>query len=68
METDFLAIGQKAAYYTGTSHFVNVVEGGGWRDYAGIQEMARQMIKAVREEKSAAAYIQQKGWGCPTCL
>lgn len=67
-DTDFLAIGQKAAYYTGTSHFVNIVEGGGWRDYAGIQEMARQLIKAVREEKSAAAYIQQKGWGCPTCL
>jgi hypothetical protein len=35
-----LAIGQKAAYFTGTKHFVNVVESGGLYGYDGIIQIA----------------------------
>lgn len=46
-----LAIGQKAAYFTGTSHFVNMVEDGGLYGYGGILELAAMMEEAAGEEK-----------------
>ncbi|MGX8704355.1 MAG: nitrogenase component 1, partial [bacterium] len=38
-----LAIGQKAAYFTGTDYFVNVAESGGYYGFGGIREIARLM-------------------------
>lgn len=64
----WLAIGQKAAYFTGTTHFVNMAEGGGLRDFTGLQTLLDLMINACQHEKEAVHYIQQKGWGCISCL
>lgn len=63
-----LAIGQKAAYFTGTKHFVDMAEGGGLRDYAGILRLAALMQDAYHTEKEAKPYISRKGWGCTSCL
>ena len=59
-----LALGQKAAYFTGTDIFVNVVENGGMYGIDGIRRTAGYMTDAVRHPKPAKAYIQQKGLGC----
>ena len=59
-----LAIGQKAAFFTGTPHFVNMVEDGGLYGYGGILELAGLMQEAAMEEKDAEKLIQVKGWGC----
>lgn len=67
-EEPLLAIGQKAAYFTGTGHFVNLVEGAGLYGYDGIRRMAELMTEAMSEQRDAAGLIQQKGWGCSCCL
>lgn len=75
-----IAIGQKAAYFTGTSHFVNLIENGAeegagqGRDrsphptilygYRGILRLADLMRAAYRQESDVPAIIQQKAWGC----
>lgn len=59
-----LAIGQKAAYFTGTPYFVNMVEDGGLYGYGGILELADLIREAAGEEKDAEKLIQVKGWGC----
>ena len=59
-----LAIGQKAAYFTGTPHFVNMVEDGGLYGCGGILELAGLMQEAAMEEKDTGKLIQVKGWGC----
>lgn len=63
-EGKVLAIGQKAAYFTGTPHFVNMVEDGGLYGYGGILELADLMEEAAGEEKDTEKLIQVKGWGC----
>ena len=45
-----LAIGQKAAYFSGTEHFVNMVEGGGLHGYDGICVLF-QKISDKKEHK-----------------
>lgn len=59
-----LAVGQKAAYFTGTSSFVNIVEGGGLYGFSGITKLCRLMRQAWAEEKDTARLIQIKGMGC----
>lgn len=59
-----LAIGQKAAYFTGTPYFVNVVEGGGMYGFDGIGRMARLIAEAFSEKKDMRGLIQIKGLGC----
>ena len=61
---EFLAIGQKAAYFTGTRHFVNLLEGGGHYGFAGIRALAEEIAAAAREEKDTEGIISVKGWGC----
>lgn len=63
-----LAIGQKAAYFTGTEHFVNIVEGAGLYGFDGIRRMAELMLDAAQTRRDPALHIQQKGWGCSCCL
>ena len=67
-EEKMLAIGQKAAYFTGTRNFVNIVEGGGMYGFDGIKRLAGLMTEAFLTERDAADYIQQKGLGCTCCL
>jgi len=63
-----LAIGQKAAYFTGTDYFVNFVESGGYYGFHGICSIAALMEEAFLHEKDAERLIQMKGWGCESCL
>ena len=63
-----LAVGQKAAYFTGTDHFVNVVESGGLFGYDGIRQIAELMIDAYLNEKPRKEIIQRMGYGCESCI
>lgn len=67
-EEEVLAIGQKAAWFTGSRHFVNMVQGGGLYGFDGIRRLADLMIEAYREEKDTENLVIQKGWGCDCCL
>ena len=63
-----LAIGQKAAYFENTNHFVNVVEGGGMIGYEAVYKTARLMREAFENEKDMEALVGIKGLGCEdTC-
>lgn len=59
-----LAIGQKAAYFTGTDRFVNIVEDGGMHGYDGIIRLAGLMTDAWENPKDAKSLITIKGLGC----
>ncbi|MGI5824411.1 MAG: nitrogenase component 1 [Bacillota bacterium] len=63
-EEKTVAIGQKAAYFTGTNNFVNIVEGGGMYGFDGICRLAELMKDAYLHEKDAKKLIQIKGLGC----
>ena len=63
-----LAIGQKAAYFTGTEHFVNIVEGGGLYGFDGISQLAQLMEEAFITRSNTRELIQIKGMGCESCL
>ena len=64
----YLAIGQKAAFYTQSTNFVDLVWGRGFFGYDGISKIAGLMIEAFREPKEIKNVIQHKGWGCESCL
>ena len=61
---DVLAIGQKAAYFTATKHFVNILEGGGMYGFDGICRLSALIRAAALNEKDTEKIIQVKGWGC----
>ncbi len=63
-KTDVLAVGQKAAYFENTDHFVNVVEGGGMFGYDAVFHTLELMRQAYIEEKDMRNLIQIKGLGC----
>lgn len=63
-----LAIGQKAAFHTGTDYFVNVAESGGYFGYDGIVQIAALMEEAFEQPKAARDIIQRKGIGCESCI
>ena len=65
---EFLAIGQKAACFTGTEHLVNIVSGGGWYGFDGIRLLAEKMQEAALNITDIRREIQLKGWGCESCL
>ncbi len=65
---DYLAIGQKAAHFTGTNHFVNIVQGGGLWGYSGILALCMQIQDAFLKEKNMRQIVTIKGWGCECCL
>lgn len=67
-EGKVLAIGQKAAWFTGSRNFVNMVQGGGLYGYDGIRRTAELMIDAYENEKDTERLVVQKGWGCECCL
>ncbi|MBQ0064374.1 MAG: nitrogenase [Firmicutes bacterium] len=63
-----LAIGQKAAYFEATDHFVNVAESGGYFGYRGMVEICRLMQEAYLNKKDRKNIIQKKGYGCESCI
>lgn len=64
----FLAIGQKAAYFTQTPYFVNIVEGGGLLGYQGIIHLAKLMADAWNNKKDTKDLVIRKGLGCVSCI
>ena len=66
--SDYLAIGQKAAHFLTTPHFVNVVEGGGMLGYQAVLKTLGLMREAFLEEKDTRNLIQIKGMGCGGCV
>lgn len=62
-EGKMLALGQKAAWFTQSPYFVNVVEGAGWYGFDGIRKMAELMIRAYKEEKEVEDLVVQKRMG-----
>ena len=62
-----VAIGQKAAYFTGTEYFVNMIEGGGMYGFDGICKLAEMIEDAYMNTKDVRNIIQIKGWGCGVC-
>ena len=67
-DTGWLAIGQKAAHFLNTPHFVNVVEGGGMLGFQAIIQTLTYMREAMTEEKDMRGLIQIKGMGCGGCV
>ena len=63
-----LAIGQKAAYFSRSKHFVNLVQGEGLYGFDGIRRTAELMMDAYYNEKDTKKLVVQKGWGCECCL
>ena len=63
-----LAIGEKAAYFSGSRHFVNMIAGGGGHGFEGIIGLTERMIDAFQNEKDTEKIIQLKGLGCESCL
>lgn len=68
IRNDILAIGQKAAHFSGTEHFVNIAEGGGAFGYSALLHLADAMEDAYHTTKNMERLIQQKGFLCETCL
>lgn len=66
-EEKMVAVGQKAAYFTGSNYFVNIVECGGFYGFEGIVKLCDLIKEAFLEEKDAKSLIQIKGWGCGCC-
>ena len=67
-EREMLAIGPRAAWFTGTSHFVHIVQDGGLWGFAGVRALARLMREAWEREKDAQDIIPRKGLGCVSCI
>ena len=67
-EEKVLAIGQKAAYFSHSRHFVNLVQGEGLYGFDGIRRTAELMMDAYLNEKDTERLVIQKGWGCECCL
>ena len=59
-----LAIGQKAAWFENTRHFVNIVEGGGLFGFSGIIKLAKLMEDAFMFQKNLRDIVQRKAVGC----
>ena len=67
-EGKVLAIGQKAAWFSGSRNFVNMVQGGGLWGFDGIRGTMELMTEAFLEEKDLEDLIVRKGWGCESCI
>ena len=63
-----LALGQKAAFFQNTPHFVNMVEGGGRWGFSAIEALARDMVAAYRERQDIEENVRRKGLGGPSLL
>ena len=44
-----MAIGQKAAFFTGATHMLNMIEGGPWWSHGGVRSLALALEAAARE-------------------
>lgn len=58
-----VAVGQKAAYFTGTSHFVNMIANDGLLGFTGIVRLADLLVEASLHERDVRRIIQVKARG-----
>lgn len=66
--SDVLSLGQKAAWFEGSRHFANIVQGSGWYGYDGILKLCAAMEEAFETEKDPKELIPLKGLGCESCV
>ncbi|MGH4038726.1 MAG: nitrogenase component 1 [Sphaerochaeta sp.] len=59
-----LAIGQKAAFFEGTDHFVNLIEGSGYQGFDGLSHLLSDVSDAFYNVKDTKSIISVKAWGC----
>lgn len=59
-----VAIGQKAAWFTGASHMVNLIEGGPLWGHSGVAALAERLAAAARHPADVMKIIRIKGYGC----
>lgn len=59
-----VAIGQKAAYFMNTRHFINMIEADGTDGYRGLLHLARELKAAALEKKPLRELISVKALGC----
>ena len=65
---EYLCLGQKAAYFTESTHFVDQVEDAGLYGFDGISRLADLITDAVENPKDTRKVISIKGMGCESCL
>ena len=65
---DALAIGQKAAFFENTKHFVNAIQNDGMLGYNTILQTVAHIEEAYKNEKEIMENIRQKGLGCESCI
>lgn len=63
-KTPVLAIGQKAAYFSGTEHFVNMVANDGLYGFVGIRKLCEKMLDAYVYPKETQRILDVKARGC----
>ena len=63
-----LALGPKAAWFTSTPFFVNLVQGGGLWGFGGIRSLCDQMVEAFANPKDTRDIVPRKGLGCASCI
>ena len=68
VENEFVAIGQKAAYFCATDHFVDLVGAKDMYGFDGVKKLAEKLADAVQNKKDRRTVIQHKGMGCQSCL
>ena len=63
-----LAIGPKAAWLTGTDHFVNLVEMNGMWGCDALIRLAAMMEEAFLHAGDPRDVLPRKGFGCESCI
>ncbi len=63
---NLVALGQKAAWFEQTGHFVNMIEGGGLWGYEGIRHLCSLLEEASVKELDRMQIIPRKGMGWPS--
>ncbi|MBR4741507.1 MAG: hypothetical protein IK079_01225, partial [Desulfovibrio sp.] len=66
--THTLCLGQKAAYFSGSTHFVNCVGGGGLCDFSGLSTLADLIMDAHTKPKNLRQTLLHKGLGLPSFI
>ena len=65
-EGGIAALGQKAAWFCQTGHFVNMIEGGGLWGYQGIRDLSTLLEEAAKTQRDYRQIIPRKGMGWPS--
>ncbi len=60
----FVAVGQRAAYFSGTDRFVNMVANDGLWGFTGIEKLAHELETALKEPQDTRSVIQIKAKEC----